>query len=140
MVREIWFEKSGSRNLVREKWLTRKKVILYHKSTFFQVGEKWLTRKKSEFAEPLFYTFLEKWLQIKCSREKNGIGTNNFIIYVVLVMKWIHIKNSLWLTSTSVHVGLRVSRIPQCMWEWGWKLLLYNLYISLFSSLWNSCP
>ena len=25
MVREIWFEKSGSRNLVREKWLTRKK-------------------------------------------------------------------------------------------------------------------
>ena len=22
---EIWFEKSGSRNLVREKWLTRKK-------------------------------------------------------------------------------------------------------------------
>ena len=25
VVREIWFEKSGSRNLVREKWLTRKK-------------------------------------------------------------------------------------------------------------------
>ena len=25
VVREIWFEKAGSRNLVREKWLTRKK-------------------------------------------------------------------------------------------------------------------
>jgi len=25
VVREIWFEKSGSRNLVQEKWLTRKK-------------------------------------------------------------------------------------------------------------------
>ena len=25
VVREIWFEKSGSRNLVREKWLTKKK-------------------------------------------------------------------------------------------------------------------
>ena len=25
VVREIWFEKSGSRILVREKWLTRKK-------------------------------------------------------------------------------------------------------------------
>ena len=34
VVREKWFEKSGSRNLVREKWLTRK--------------------KKSEFEEPLF--------------------------------------------------------------------------------------
>jgi len=47
VVREKWFEKSGSRNLVQEKWLTRKKVVLYHKSTFFQVGEKWLTRKKN---------------------------------------------------------------------------------------------
>ena len=25
---EIWFEKSGSRKVVREKWLTRKKVVL----------------------------------------------------------------------------------------------------------------
>ena len=25
VVREKWFEKSGSRNLIREKWLTRKK-------------------------------------------------------------------------------------------------------------------
>ena len=68
-----WFEKYGSRNMVREKWLTRKKkVVLYHKSTFFHVGEKWLTRKKfrvcrTTFLEPLFYNFLEKWLQIKGS-------------------------------------------------------------------------
>jgi hypothetical protein len=32
LVWEIWFEKYGSRYLVREKWLTRKKVVLYHKS------------------------------------------------------------------------------------------------------------
>ena len=34
VVQEIWFEKSGSRKMVREKWLTRK--------------------KKSEFEEPHF--------------------------------------------------------------------------------------
>ena len=61
MVQEIWFEKNG--------W-PEKKVVLYHKSTFFQVGEKWLTRKKirvcrTTFLKPLFYTFLEKWLQNK---------------------------------------------------------------------------
>ena len=68
VVREKWFEKSGSKNLVREKWLTIKKVVLYHKSTFFQVGKSgsansdfsfWFEKsdwpeKKSEFAEPLF--------------------------------------------------------------------------------------
>ena len=54
---EIWFEKyglfekSGSRNVVDQK----KKVILYHKSRRNLVREKWFTRKKkSEFAEPLF--------------------------------------------------------------------------------------
>ena len=47
VIREKWFEKSGSRNLVQEKWLTRKKVVLCHKSTFFLVREKWLTRKKN---------------------------------------------------------------------------------------------
>ena len=52
---EVWdlrFEKSGLRNLVREIWFKKsgwpeKKVVLYYKSTFFQVGEKWLTRKKN---------------------------------------------------------------------------------------------
>ena len=28
LVPEIWFEKYGSRKVVREKWLTRKKVVL----------------------------------------------------------------------------------------------------------------
>ena len=67
---EIWSEKYGSRKVVDQK----KKVVLYHKSNFFKVGENWLIRKKKfEFAEPffylepLFYTFLENWLQIKCS-------------------------------------------------------------------------
>ena len=35
---------------------------------FFLVRKKVVDQgKKSEFAEPLFYTFLEKWLQIKWS-------------------------------------------------------------------------
>ena len=66
VVREIWFEKSCSLKVIDQK----KKVGLYYKSTFFQVREKWLARKKiwvcrTTFLEPLFYTFLEKWLQIK---------------------------------------------------------------------------
>ena len=49
---EIWFEKSGSRNLVREIWFENsgwpeKKMVLYHRSSFFQVGEKRLTRIKN---------------------------------------------------------------------------------------------
>ena len=61
MVREIWFVKSG--------W-PEKKVVLYHKSMRNLVWEKLLTRKKkSEFAEPLFYIFLEKWLQNKWSNQ-----------------------------------------------------------------------
>ena len=90
LVQEIWFENSASANSDffsgLKKWLSRKKVVLVYKSTFFQVGgkwffklgffflvrEKWLTRKKIQvcrttFLEPLFYTFLEKWLQIKWS-------------------------------------------------------------------------
>ena len=59
---EKWYEKNGSRNLVGEKWLTRKKVVLYYKSTFFQVGEKWLTRKenpslKNHFSRTTFLYF-----------------------------------------------------------------------------------
>ena len=38
-------------------------------------------KKKSEFAEPLFYTFLEKWLQIKCSMTMHG-GISNKIFVV----------------------------------------------------------
>ena len=53
---EIWFEKSGSRNLVREIWFKKN-------GSRKMVDQK----KKSEFAEPLFYTFLEKWSQNKWS-------------------------------------------------------------------------
>ena len=63
LVQEIWFEKSG--------W-PEKKMVLYHKSTFFLVREKWLTRKKirvwrTTFLEPLFYTFSESRSQNKRS-------------------------------------------------------------------------
>ena len=58
MVLEIWFQKSSSRNRVREKW--------FYKLGFFSGSRKVVDqKKKSKFAEPLFYTFLEKWLQIK---------------------------------------------------------------------------
>jgi len=70
VVREKWFEKSGSGNLVREKWLTRKKGGFIPQITFFQVGEKWLTRKKIRVCRT---TFLEKWLQIKCSIESGPL-------------------------------------------------------------------
>jgi hypothetical protein len=60
---EIWFEKSGLRYLVREKWFTRKKVGLYYKSTFFQVGEKWFCKLG------IFFLVREKWL----TRKKNHI-------------------------------------------------------------------
>ena len=53
-----------------------KKVVLYYKSTFFQVGEKWLTRKKEE---PLFYTFPEMRSQNKRSSET--FGTEYFFNY-----------------------------------------------------------
>ena len=63
MVWEKWFEDSGSRKVVDQK-----KVDLYYKLPYFWF---WFEKsgwpeKKSEFAKPLFYTFLEKWLQIKC--------------------------------------------------------------------------
>ena len=77
LVEEIWLEKSGSRKVVDQK----KKVFLYHKSTFFLVGEKWLARKKiwacrTTFLEPLFYTFLENWLQNKWSNRSFNLRPN----------------------------------------------------------------
>ena len=68
MVREIWFEKSGSRNLVREKWLTRKKGGFIPYIQIFSGSRKVVDQKKiSEFEEPLLYTFLENRLQNKWS-------------------------------------------------------------------------
>ena len=52
---EIWFEKSGSRNLVREQWLTRKKGGFIPQIQLFSGWRKVVDqKKKSEFAEPLF--------------------------------------------------------------------------------------
>ena len=86
LVREIWFKKSGSKNLVREKWFCKlwfffwfeksgwleKQVGLYYKSIFFSGLRKVVDQEKiwvcrTSFLEPVFYTFLEKWLQIKWS-------------------------------------------------------------------------
>ena len=75
LVREIWFEKSGSRKVVDRNLIlvsvadTETRFRSYtNKSTFFLVREKWLTRKKiwvsrTTFLEPFFY----KWLQNKWS-------------------------------------------------------------------------
>ena len=77
VVRDIWFEKSGSRNLVQEIWFKKsgqRKVVDQKKGGFipciqiFSGSRKVVDqKKKSEFEEPLFYTFLEKRLQNKWS-------------------------------------------------------------------------
>ena len=78
----MWFEKSGSRNLVHEIWLEKngssnleffsgsRKVVDQKKGGFIIYIHVFLRLKKSAsarttFLEPLFYTFREKWLQIK---------------------------------------------------------------------------
>ena len=56
---EIWFEKSGSRNLVQEKW--------FCKIRFFFSGQLLFSNHYSltTFLEPIFSNYLEKWLQVK---------------------------------------------------------------------------
>ena len=78
MVREIWFEKSGSRKVVDKK----KRWFYTINPPFFRLEKSGWPEKKirvcrTTFLEPLFYTFLEKWLQIKCS---NGGTTNSEIL------------------------------------------------------------
>ena len=68
MVREIWFEKSGSRKVVDQK----KRWFYTVNPPFFRLEKSGRPEKKSEFAKPLFYTFLEKWLQIKCTTVVKG--------------------------------------------------------------------
>ena len=48
---EIWFEKSGLRNLVREIWFKKSgsRKMVFQTWIFFLVREKWLTRKKGGF-------------------------------------------------------------------------------------------
>jgi hypothetical protein len=105
MVREIRFQKSGLRNLVKSgstnsdvfsasrKVVDQKNRWVYTinppfsrleksgplNSDFFLVREKWLTRKKNEFAEPLFYTFL----QIKWSRGSPHFVISEFVIPII---------------------------------------------------------
>ena len=73
VVQEKWFEKSGSRNLVREKWLTRKKGgFILKTNQLFSGSRKVVDQKKNRFCRttflaPLFYTFLQTWLQNKWS-------------------------------------------------------------------------
>ena len=69
MVREKWFEKSGSRNLVREKWLTRKKRWFYTINPPFSRLEK--SGRPEKKIRVFRTTFLEKWLQIKCSSRQH---------------------------------------------------------------------
>ena len=77
---ENWFEKNGSSNLDffsgLKKYLTRKKVGLYHKYTFFfQVGVKWFCKlgffylvREKQFARKKKYEFEEQLFQNDFSR------------------------------------------------------------------------
>ena len=66
---EKWFKKSGSRNLVREI-----REIWFEKSGSRKVVDqkKKIRVCRTTFLEPLFYTFLQTWLQNKWS---NGSST-----------------------------------------------------------------
>ena len=69
VVGEKWLEKSGSRNLVREKWLTRKKGGFILRINIFSGWRKVVDQKKKTILKNHFSrtTFLEKWLQNKWS-------------------------------------------------------------------------
>ena len=94
MVQEKWFENSGSRKVVWDKWLTRKQGGFILQTTFFFWFEKngWPEKKirvcRTTFLEPLFYSFLEKWLQIKCStalfqneRKRNDVEVSGLVYH-----------------------------------------------------------
>ena len=106
LVQEIWFKKSDSSKMVLqtwiffkvwEKWLTRKKLGWYYKSTFFFRLEKsgsaisdFLSGSriiriirvwKTTFLEPLFYTFPEKWLQIKWLSGPPGFNISTWSLF-----------------------------------------------------------
>ena len=68
VVREIWFKKSGSRKAVD---LNKRWFYTINPPFFMLEKSGWPEKKirvcRATFLEPLFYTFLEKWLQIKWS-------------------------------------------------------------------------
>ena len=63
---EKWFQKSGSAN-----------SDLFFWSTTFLEPDFSNQISRTTFPEPLFYTFLEKWLQIKWSSEYTKISLTN---------------------------------------------------------------
>ena len=72
LVGKIWFEKSGSRKVVFQKkggfilWIY---LFLWFEKSGWPEKNIWFCR--TTFLEPLFYTFLEKWLQNKWSDDQN---------------------------------------------------------------------
>ena len=55
LLREIWFEISGSKNLVRKIWFEKSGSA--NLDFFFLVREKWLTRRKNPTLQNHFSTF-----------------------------------------------------------------------------------
>ena len=106
---EIWFEKYGSRNLVQEIWLEKsgwpeKKVVLYHKSTRNLVREKWLTRKKN-----WFYTInpQEIWFKKSGWPEKKVVLYHKFTRNLVRE-KWLT-RKKIWVCRTTfLHFSRKV--------------------------------
>ena len=142
MVWEIWFEKSG--------W-PEKKVVLYHKSTFFQVGEKWLTRKKirvcrTTFLEPYFSNQISKncknrgskikgwmtepdeWWEYMACMHSMALLAQMFPLLQTTVLKILKKKSFQCPVSTSFS---DVSRFPLAFWAkvfpLFWICLLYSI-------------
>ena len=70
IVREIWFEKYGSRNLVREKWCFKSGFFFWFEKSGWP-DKKWVYTINPQEKNPSLRNhfsrniFLEKWLQIK---------------------------------------------------------------------------
>ena len=84
VVLEKWFFKLGFFFLVNHFSRTRKNLDLWYKTTFFS-GQPLFSNQISQtrFLEPLFYTFLEKWLQIKWSTGNLLLKLTDQISYTV---------------------------------------------------------
>ena len=109
VVQEIWFEKSGWRKMV---------------------GEKWLTRKKSEFAEPLFWhhfstLFWKSGCRIngplvdwksKCLKFSLHVSTHKSITWEKINLKFRLIFTS-WHDKAPPHVLWQVSFGFWVMWS-----------------------
>ena len=102
MVREIWFENSGSRKVVEQKkrgFYSINLPLLWFKKSGW-------SEKKSEFAEPLFYNILEKLLEIKCSIEYSSFSGPDLVRIFLLKYNGWHGKK----VSHKTHLFLQDSR------------------------------